>query len=507
MKIKKNSVFYSAMLLSFSGMLLQLLGFIYRIMISRLTGADGMAIYQLIWPVYGMISSISITGICAAMTRITAERQTLGIGGNYKLMRVCRILFLTAFFAVSVPVALGSKWIASGVLGVADTRLSLLILIPCLFLTGFENLYKAAFHGTRRVQPTMISEVGELAIRIISGAALLVIFHDKDPGFKAAMIVAGMLISEIMSTAFIGSRYRKHFKNSGGAHIKGLTAKIMSFALPIAGAGLLSNIISSATLVSLPRLLVQWGLSKDEAMRSYGVLMGMVSPLLMFPMILIGALSTVMMPIISAAEMKGGIKDRNRKISLSIYVTGLFSIPITALVIPIGPALCNMLFNQIPDRKFFFFLAIVTLLLYYLVILGSILNGMGKQKQNAAFGVISGVLQFGVTVIAVPKLGIYGYIIGQFAGSALDLAACLIVVVRHAAVDIRWVKWFVSPAVTSALCAFITKWGFDMLTDMGITPILRILAAALGGALIYGFLMNIQGVQPARYLKTLIADN
>ena len=42
LKISKDSVFYNALVLSSSGVALQILGFVYRIYLSRLAGAEGL---------------------------------------------------------------------------------------------------------------------------------------------------------------------------------------------------------------------------------------------------------------------------------------------------------------------------------------------------------------------------------------------------------------------------------------------------------------------------------
>ena len=43
LKISKDSVFYNALVLSSSGVALQILGFVYRIYLSRLAGAEAVS--------------------------------------------------------------------------------------------------------------------------------------------------------------------------------------------------------------------------------------------------------------------------------------------------------------------------------------------------------------------------------------------------------------------------------------------------------------------------------
>ena len=52
-------------------------------------------------------------------------------------------------------------------LGDARTRLGLMLLVPCLVLTGIENLQKHYFYGTGRVCPAAVTELIEQILRSV----------------------------------------------------------------------------------------------------------------------------------------------------------------------------------------------------------------------------------------------------------------------------------------------------------------------------------------------------
>ncbi len=192
MSTAKKSALYSALILSASSIGLQLLGFGYRIFISRVTGAEGMGVYQLVMPVYSILYSITLSGICTAVTSIASSQNALGDGaGMLKLVRQSLLLFVMLFGAVALPAALFSGWISERALGDAETRLALLIMLPCLFLTGFENIFKSWFYGVKNVKPPALSDQLEQIVRIAAVAALLLAFPPESPAMAAALIVAG----------------------------------------------------------------------------------------------------------------------------------------------------------------------------------------------------------------------------------------------------------------------------------------------------------------------------
>ena len=54
MKLDRTSMLYGTLLLTGTGIAGQFLGFVYRILLSRLIGAEVMGLYQLIMPVFSV---------------------------------------------------------------------------------------------------------------------------------------------------------------------------------------------------------------------------------------------------------------------------------------------------------------------------------------------------------------------------------------------------------------------------------------------------------------------
>lgn len=78
MKLGKQSVFYNAFFLCMSSIGLQLIGFVYRIGLSRFGGAEVMGMYQLIMPAYSVIMSFTMSGLTLAVSRLCAQYQAAG---------------------------------------------------------------------------------------------------------------------------------------------------------------------------------------------------------------------------------------------------------------------------------------------------------------------------------------------------------------------------------------------------------------------------------------------
>ncbi len=75
-------------------------------------------------------------------------------------------------------------------------------------LTGFENIFKSCFHGIKYILPPIVSELTEQIVRTIAGLGLLIVLCPEDPGVATAMIVLGMVISEVFSVAILTLFYK-----------------------------------------------------------------------------------------------------------------------------------------------------------------------------------------------------------------------------------------------------------------------------------------------------------
>lgn len=148
MKINKSSVFFQAMTLTFSSLALQILLFVYRIIITRFSGAGGMGIYQLASPYYSILSSISLSGITMAVTRLTVEKNAVGDKKSaQKTIQTALRLFLMLLSASALVTFIFPDFVAGNILGDMRTKSSMLLFIPCLSFTGFENIYNLSFTG------------------------------------------------------------------------------------------------------------------------------------------------------------------------------------------------------------------------------------------------------------------------------------------------------------------------------------------------------------------------
>ena len=510
LKISKKALLYSAGILAISNMTLQLLGMAYRVLLSRLTGAEGMGVYQLVMSAYPVLISITMTGLCLATSRIAAQRHALGDrAGLYRLMQLVRLLFLLLFAVTAGGTVALARPIAEGILGDARTQRALILLLPCLFFTGFENLYKSYFFGTKKIRQPITSEITEQVVRFGAVAALLVYFGPSDPGQAAALIVIGMIISEVVSSSmlrlFYGSDQRRN-PPLGGRQGQAATVKaVMAIALPVSASELLSSLIGSAHTVMIPQRLMVAGVESSRAISLLGIMMGMSWPLLMLPAGLIGSLVRVLVPKLSEGMALGHGSDTRRKAAKALHVTGLLTFPAVAALMALGPAFCAVLYRQPEAGQYLLPLAPAAVFIYYQISTLGILNGIGLQSRAAVHAVAGGLLELVVTwfMAGDPRFGVWGVIAGFVAGGALPALLNFYWVVRGTGLKVMWVNWLVTPAVAAGFGGYAALLCHLWLAALGVGELVALILSMVACFATYLAFLWMQGLDMIRYLKTL----
>ena len=265
MKLNRSSMLYGTLILTGTSIISQLLGFLYRILLSRLIGAEVMGLYQLIMPVYSVIMAITAVGLTVAVSNLSSEFHAHGNRAAIRqVLRRALVAFFVIFALVAAVTVLCYDPISVYLLGDARTQLGLLLLLPCILLTGIENLHKHYFYGTGNIRPPAAVELCEQFIRTGAVLGLLVVFLPQNPERTVGLIVVGMICCEIFSSATLAGLFRRHMRRCDGLPGPGvegraLNRRMASIALPIGATALLGNLMGSANAVLIPQRLVASG--------------------------------------------------------------------------------------------------------------------------------------------------------------------------------------------------------------------------------------------------------
>ncbi len=423
-QIRKHSLLFGTLFLTATGFLSRILGFFYRIFLSRTIGAEGLGIYQMIFPIYGICFSICAGSIQTAISRFTAAdrehaKQTLLTGF---VISFSLSVFLTALIWNR------SEFIAVHILmepRCAPLLPSLALAIPC---TSVHACISGYYYGKEKVQIPALAQLVEQCVRIFSVFLAADICGEQGIPVTVRIAVLGLAAGEAGSALFSAAAFfilsapatdtlsirRKTDRSFSSAAIP-----LMTLAAPLMANRLIMNLLQSAEAIMIPNRLSAYGLTQSQALSIYGVLTGMAMPFIMFPSAIVNSLAVVLLPSVARHQSSGN----SQGIEKSIYMSFRYSLYMGILCIGIftlfGEALGLAVFENRDAGTFMSILAWLCPFLYLATTMGSILNGLGKTAVTFAHNIVSLSVRLLFVFFGIPRMGILACLWGMLAGEIL----------------------------------------------------------------------------------------
>lgn len=427
----KHKIVRSALILTAANIITRLLGFLYRIFMSKSIGAEGMGLYQLISPVYMLVWAFSSAGLSTAVSKLTAEQKGCGRAENmYPIVKCACLLSVVLSVIASAVVYFFSPYICERFLGDVRTVLSLRILCICFPFMAAGSCIRGWFYGIQEAKVPASCQVLEQCTRMI--VVYMLSFKMLNKGLEAAcaMAVIGMAAGEIISFIYviICSFLRPKVKSKASISYMSAASMIFALALPLTLNRITGSLLSTVENLLIPTRLQLFGLSRSSSVALYGQLCGMAMPLIMFPSSLLTSLATALMPAVSEASAKGNTSSLCSSVEKSLAFTAITGIGTAGLFICLPYELGEVIYSQREIGYMLRLLGIICPFIYLQVTLGGILNGLGKQVFIFVANLAASAFNICFIWIFVPKYGIEAFLLGWFIGIvAVDLMSLFVI--------------------------------------------------------------------------------
>lgn len=499
--IKKKNCFRNSMkpsaqfvkgtlILSLTSLLCRFLGFFYKIFLAQALGAEGMGIYQLIFPVFSVCHALTASGLETAVSRFTASRKEEGPAFLYAGV----LLSLSASFLTGAALWLGADFISVRFLHEARCGPLLKILAAAIPLAAFHGCFAGYCLGCKKTGVPAAAQFMEQAVRIGTVWLLCGIFAQQGREITPSLAVFGLLSGEIASS-LIMLTFAAPGRPAAG-RIPGLIKKcrtLLSMAMPLTANRLTLALLQSLEAVLIPLCLRRSGLNTADALSLYGILTGMSMSFLMFPNALTSSVSSMLLPAVSEEQARGDRRSISRTIEYTLQFGLSIGIFCMGLFLRYGQRLGELFFQEPLAGRFLVTLAWICPFLYLTGNLNSILHGLGQTAVTFINQLIGSGVRILCILLLVPSMGIQGVLLGILASQlALSLLGIL-AVSRH-----------VNPTI--GLDVLVLKPLGAMLLSMGGVELANRLCPALrlGGELI-ALIFSI-GMMAAAYFLLLLAS-
>lgn len=506
MKINTKSLLYGTMILSIANFIVRLLGFAYRVFLSRMIGPQGMGLVQLVFPVFHIAITLTVAGIPIAVSRLISEKNVKhDIYGMQRTMTVAITIVTVISTTLTLLALFNLDFITRVIIKDERTKGALFILFPNVIFIGLGAALKGFFYGRKDIHPPAVAEIIEQLMRMAVAIGLIYWLVPKDNYTLAAILVMlGTVFGEITSLLFLHTRYHKaknhllsqnkYFKSSASSKrtqvsdtTKQIAGAITAIALPITATRLINSLMSAANAILIPQRLMAGGMVREQAVGLFGIVSGMVMPLMFLPFTITNALTVIIIPNLSESLAMNRWKDIQNKISKAIRLTCYIAFPTTALLASLGKAIGDLLYQQPLVGTFLIPLSYSLLFHSLQHTCSGILNGLGKQNRAALHFMAGSSIQLFCTwfLLANPSIRIWGMVIGFTLSSLVVSTANLTTVLKTAKMPFRFLDWILKPGVAALLMGFSTGILFHLLTSIQIPTVLNLIVSAVAGLLLF----------------------
>ena len=413
------------LLLTGAGFITKIIGFIYRIFLSQTIGAEGMGIYQLIFPIHTLCFALSVGGIQTAISRFTAARASLqDEQGARDIFVLSGILSTAIALIVSLILYDNASWFAVHILLEERCTSLLKLMVFSIPMGTLHSCVNGYYYAKKKMSIPAASQLLEQCARVGVSYGLFLILTEQGlsitPMLAVAGLVGGELVSMIFSLLVILWDYRKAGYRLRNLRSPGKDMKeILAFSFPLTCSRLLVNVLHSIESVLIPGHLRLYGLDNGSALSIYGVLTGMALPLILFPSAITNAVSTVLLPSVAEQQAVGNHQAIRRAIFLSAKYCLILGFLSTAFFFFSGDFLGLALFKNEFAATFIKTLAFICPCLYLSGTLSGILNGLGAANQSFILNTLGLGVRIAFVFFIIPEYGIQGYLWGLIVSELL----------------------------------------------------------------------------------------
>ncbi len=463
---RKKAFLTGTLLLTFTGLICRILGFFYRIYLSRTIGAEGLGLYQMVHPLFGICFALCAGSLQTALSQYAAARQAQGK------------MALAAALSVSMSLSVLLAWLIT-FFRLPLARYVLLeprcapflpviaLSVPFCALHACINGY---YYGMQKTKVPALSQVAEQGIRMVTVWLIVCVWAEKGRPVTVELAFYGHLAGEMASALFtlmcLGAfppRNTPPASPGSESSFFQVLSSLLGLSLPLMGNRLVLNILGSAEAIWIPDRLSTFGLTDSQALSLYGVLTSMAMPFIFFPSAITNSMAVLLLPSAAEAQSTGNKERISSMLAASIRCSCYMGILCIGIFTRFGYTLGTSLFHNEQAGAFITTLCWLCPFMYLATTLGSIQNGLGKTSATFLQNAAAMVLRLLFVLFAIPSFGIRGYLWGLLASELFLAFMCFRSLSRLAPVCWDVFSMIMKPVlilsiafgINFALCAFI----------------------------------------------------
>lgn len=473
---KGKNFIEGAAILTAAGLIAKIMGFAYRVILTRIIGTEGMGLYQVAYPIYTTLLVLSRSGIPIALAKLVSEKISLGERkAAFRIFKVGRYMSLIVGLFFSILMAILAKPLTILFKWGPEAYYPVLAISPAIFFVSIMATFRGFFQGLQDMVPTALSQIIEQFVRMITMITLAYLLVSKSLGLAAAGATFGAVTGSfagLLTLIYIYYNRRKSIwsfiRDDKQVSVKientrKIVREIAVLGIPITIGGLVQPLMNLVDTVIVPMRLQVGNISGDP-MALFGELTAVAMTLVNFPTIITTSLAISLVPSISEAFSLNKSMLIKRRTQTGLRLAILISLPAAVGLYGLAEPLTTVIFN-VPSAA-----SILKISAWGVLFIGlqntsaSILNGIGKTRIPAVNLFIGAMFNaiINYTLTVNPLFGIRGAAFGTVVGFAVAAFLNLIYVKKYTQFEVNIRTFILKPSFAVLIMGIIVIQGFTV---------------------------------------------
>ena len=502
-KIKKtaNSFMKNVVILICSQLLIKILGFVYKLIITNIEGFGdtGLGYYSAGYQIYALLLTLSSIGIPSVISKLVSERIAIGdTKGAQRIFKIAFKFFTTIGLILSIGLFLGADFIATNILNVPDVAYVMKVLSPAILFVAMSAVFRGYFTGQQDMKPTSVSQTLEQFLNCVLTITFVYACIGKETYIMAAAGNLSTTLAIVITFMYLIMYYKGNKIDTRESiespekkkSDKQLLKTILGISIPITISSVISvisGVIDTATVsnciqISLQNANMTKEALEQAAMSATGIL-SKVDTLVSFPLAINLAFSTALTPAISEALAKKDRVTASRRLSFSFFASLIIILPCAIGFITLAQPILQMIYPTASEGAGVMMIASISMILTALsqTMVGA-LYGVNKSKVPAIAAGLGAITKFILNMILIsnPKIGIYGASISSFIYQVIVFVICYRVLNANVNMNIKLKTHIIKPVISVLGMGIIVLMGYNILSTFFGNTVSTLISIILG---------------------------
>lgn len=429
---RRGRLMSGAAVLALGSIVAKIIGAFHRVPLTNILGAEGMGVYQLVFPVYALFITLSTAGIPTALSRLVAEHRARGEDARKYLAAALFTLLALSVFAGALIVALSH--VLAGWQGNPSAAPGYAVIAPAVVFSGIVAGLRGWFQGEMYMTPTAVSSVLEQLVKLGAGVGFALLFLPDGGSAAVSGALLGVTLSEFVAACYLIITYAVRTRRKGGAR-EGLRLDaeerkaMFRTAAPIALLGVIVPLGAFSDSLIVVNALGWGGADTASATAMYGLYSGPVTSLVNLPVAIAMSLAVAVVPSVSVSRAErdlGGVLSKSR---MSVKLIYLIGVPSALFLIIFGRDILSLLYPALSAREVLTAARLMSVAALGVVLTGatqiyvSLLQALDRTKSAVKSLFCAVCVKVILSLTLVPFIGVTGAAVAGVGMSAVSLVA------------------------------------------------------------------------------------